>query len=413
MNRKLSKFIHFAASLRVAIALLILIAAYIIIGTLLPQHGAHAFYLERYPRAGALIIDLSLDKAYSSPLFLILMSLFSLNLTLCTILSMKGQIRQLDRSFFPSFSSSEFVIDDVQREAVLTYCNRRRYAIVDDGTVIKAGTHRIGVLGAAITHIGILVLFIGAIVGFATASDETVNLLPGNEHRFEKQGFTLRLDDFHMTFQESGAVQQYISSVTAIDDDGKTTSEQLWVNKPFHHKGLGFYQANYGWASNLQVADESQAVVAGGLMRSGYSYFHQPSHLTIYLYNYYPEMGVGHQDQPVKKSDREIDPYYAVILYEFGEPVGSYIVAPYDHIHYKDLHIYFTHSIAYTGLLVRKDLSYPIVLTSFIIMLAGLFVSFYLYPRFIRYEGGRITTSSRRNGWVFHQTVKSAFAKKD
>ncbi|MDY0303306.1 MAG: cytochrome c biogenesis protein ResB [Sphaerochaeta sp.] len=413
MNRRTPKIIRFASSLKVAIVLLILIAAYIVIGTLLPQHGDPSLYLERYPRAGSLIIALSLDKAYSSLIFRVLMALFSLNLTLCTVISMKGQVKQLDKGFFPSFQSEEFVIEDVEREKLLAYCNRRRYTIADDGTVIKAGTYRFGVLGATITHIGILVLFIGAVIGSRSASDETVNLLPGNQHRFEKQGFTITLDDFHMTFQESGAVQQYISTLTITDDDGTTTSEALWVNKPLHHKGLGFYQANFGWASNLQIADDSGAVVAGGLMRSGYSYFYQPSHLTIYLYNYYPEMGIGHQDQPVKMSEREIDPYYAVILYEFGEPVGSYIVAPGDHIHYKDLHIYFTHSVAYTGLLVRKDLSYPIVLTSFIIMLIGLFISFYLYPRFISYEGGKVVTSSRRNGWVFHQNVKSALANKD
>ena len=192
------------------------------------------------------------------------MALFSLNLTLCTVISMKGQVKQLDKGFFPSFQSEEFVIEDVEREKLLAYCNRRRYTIADDGTVIKAGTYRFGVLGATITHIGILVLFIGAVIGSRSASDETVNLLPGNQHRFEKQGFTITLDDFHMTFQESGAVQQYISTLTIADDDGTTTSEALWVNKPLHHKGLGFYQANFGWASNLQIADDSGAVVAGG-----------------------------------------------------------------------------------------------------------------------------------------------------
>lgn len=206
MNRRTPKIIRFASSLKVAIVLLILIAAYIVIGTLLPQHGDPSLYLERYPRAGSLIIALSLDKAYSSLIFRVLMALFSLNLTLCTVISMKGQVKQLDKGFFPSFQSEEFVIEDVEREKLLAYCNRRRYTIADDGTVIKAGTYRFGVLGATITHIGILVLFIGAVIGSRSASDETVNLLPGNQHRFEKQGFTITLDDFHMTFQESGAV---------------------------------------------------------------------------------------------------------------------------------------------------------------------------------------------------------------
>ncbi|MCK9547455.1 MAG: cytochrome c biogenesis protein ResB [Sphaerochaeta sp.] len=414
MKKRITKIIHHIASLRVAIALLLLIAAYIVIGTLLPQHSAHSYYLERYVKTGPLIIALTLDKAYSSPLFIILLVLFSINLTLCTATTLKAQIRQLKGTFFPAVASSEFVVEGVDEEAVRSYSQRMRFNVVERDGEIRAGKMRIGVLGAAITHVGIILLFLGGAIGNMSSSEEMVNLLPGNEHRFEAQGFTLTLDDFHMTFDESGAVKQYISTVTVTDDDGSQRSDRLWVNKPFHYKGLGFYQANYNWASNLRIVErESREVVAEGLMRNGGSYFYQSNHLTVQLYGYYPELGIGHQQQPVKISDREIDPYYAVVLYQFGEAVGSYIVAPNQHIHWEDLEISFTHSVAYTGLLVRKDLSYPIVLASFLIMIAGLFISFYLYPRFLLFKEGKLYTYSRRNGWVFYQSIRSAFTKKE
>ncbi len=414
MDKRTVKIIRFASSLKVAIALLILIAAYIVIGTLLPQHSAAGWYLDQHPKSGPLIIALGLDAAYSSPLFITLLILFSVNLTLCTITGLKGQLRQLRPGFFPVFREDEFVIEGVDEAAVLSYCRRKRFRTEETDGEIRAGKARYGVLGAAITHVGIIILFLGGAIGGLSSTDEMVTLLPGNQHRFEQQGFTLTLDDFSMTFEESGAVKQYISSLTVVDDDGRVTSDKLWVNKPFHYKGLGFYQANFGWTSNLRITEsESGTRIVDGLMRSGSSYFYQPEHLTVYLYGYYPELGIGHEQQPVKLSDREIDPYYAVVLYRFGEPVGSYIVAPGQHIHWENLEITFTHSIAYTGLLVRKDLSYPIVLLSFIIMIAGLLASFYRYPRFLLYKEGKLYTSSRRNGWVFHQSVKTAFTKKD
>jgi hypothetical protein len=46
-------------------------------------------------------------------------------------------------------------------------------------------------------------------------------------------------------------------------------------------------------------------------------------------------------------------------------------------------------------------------------MIVGLIASFYLYPRFLLYQDGNLSTSSRRNGWVFHQSVKSAVKRKD
>ena len=414
MKNRTSKFIRFLASLKVAIVLLLLIGGYIVIGTVLPQHSAQTWYLERYPAMGKLILGLSLDTAYSSPVFIILLVLFSINLALCTILSLKGQVRQVKPTFFPRFKEEEYGFEGVDADKVRSYLKKHRYRVTEEDGVIRAAKHRYGVLGAAITHLGIIILFLGGAIGTMSSSEEMITLLPGNQHRFEKQGFTLTLNDFHMTFEPNGAVKQYYSDVTVVDDDGTTLSETMWVNKPFHHNGLGFYQANYGWTSHLQISDsESGEVVAEGLIRSGKTYFHQPNHLTIYLYGYYPELGIGHDQRPVKLSDREIDPYYAVVLYEFGQPVGSYILAPNQHISYENLLITFTHSIAYTGLLVRSDLSYPIVLVSFITIILGLFVSFYLYPRFVTYKDGRIITSSRRNEWIFHRTITTALAKKD
>lgn len=414
MKHRLKQFISFIASLRVAIVLLILIALYIVIGTLLPQHSVATFYHERYPTWGPLILALSLDTAYSSLIFTILLILFTVNLTLCTILSLRGQLRQMDGAFFPSFKNREFVIEEVEADRAKTYLNRHRYRIVEEDGVIKGGKFRFGVLGAAITHLGIIILFLGGAGGAFFSSEDMVTLLPGNHHHFDAKGFTLQLDDFYMTFEPSGAIKQYISEVTLIDESGERRSEQLWVNKPLHHKGLGFYQANWGWTSNLRITNmESNTIVAEGLLRNDTVYFYQDNHLTVHLYGYYPELGIGHEGQPVRKSEREIDPYYAVILYEFGNPIGSYIIAPGDPIIHENLQITFTHSIAYTGLLVRSDLSYPIVLTSFIIMILGIIISFYFYPRFIKYEDGVIIPSSRRNGWIFYNSVKRAITEKD
>jgi cytochrome c biogenesis protein len=197
-----------------------------------------------------------------------------------------------------------------------------------------------------------------------------------------------------------------------INDDGTERTETLWVNNPLSHNGIKAYQASFGWTGNLRITDNTtDEVLVEGLLRSGRTYFHQNSHLTIYLYDYYPEMAIGHDQNPVSLSNREINPYYAVILYEFGNPVGSYIIEPGDPITYNNLTLTFTHSIAYTGLLIRTDPSYPIVLTGFIIILLGMFVSFYCYPRFISYDSGRVTTSSRKNGWVFHNAVKLELSK--
>ena len=416
MNKHLSKVVRTIASLQVAIILLILIASYVVIGTLIPQHSAPNWYLEAYPAIGETIVVLSLDHAYSSPIFIVLVLLFAINLTACTMLSLRGQLKQTKPDYFPGFTHEDQIITDVPEEDAIDFCTKKHFAIHQDHgeSGFRASRFRWGVLGAAITHLGILILFVGGVIGNMMASEDVVSMLPGNEVSYPEEGFVIRLDDFHMTFEEEGAVKQYISDVTLIDDDGTETQHTLWVNNPLSHKGKTFYQASFGWTGNLKMTDtETEEVVIEGLLRSGRTYFHQPSHLTVYLYDYYPEMAIGHEQQPVSLSNREVNPYYAVVLYQFGEPIGSYMIAPGDPIIFENLSITFTHSVAYTGLLVRSDPSYPVVLIGFIIILIGMFVSFYCYPRFIRYHAGTVTTASGKNGWVFHHGVKQFLAKHD
>lgn len=414
MNKHLAKIFRTIASLRVAIMLLILIAVYVVIGTLLPQHSAPEWYLEAYPSLGETIVALSLDHAYSSPIFIVLVLLFAVNLTSCTVRSLRGQLNQTKPDYFPSFTQKDQTITHVSEEDAIAFCTKKHFAIHKDPEKqgFRASKFRWGVLGAAITHLGILILFVGGVIGNMMASEDIVSMLPGNEVSYPEEGFILRLDDFHMTFEEAGAVKQYISDVTIIDDDGKETQHTLWVNNPLSHKGRTFYQASFGWTGNLKMTDtETDEVVIEGLLRSGRTYFHQPTHLTIYLYDYYPEMAIGHDQQPLSLSNREVNPYYAVILYQFGEPIGSYMIEPGDPIIFENLSITFTHSVAYTGLLVRSDPSYPVVLIGFIIILIGMFVSFYCYPRFIRYHAGSVITASTKNGWVFHHGVKQFLSK--
>ena len=407
MKSNVKKVLHWITSLKVAVVILALIALYIIIGTLLPQHGNQQWYIENYPKLGKLIVSLSLNNAYGSPIFLILVALFTLNLTGCTVISLKGQLRQLDRSFFPSFTQEE-PIENIDKNIMSIFLKKGFYKISDEKP-LKAAKFRWGVLGAAITHLGLIILFLGGTIGNMSSTEQQITLLPQNQYYFEKEGFLLTLDDFYITFDEQGAVKQYISELTLTDDNGKITSKKIWVNNPLKHKGLGIYQANYNWASNLRITDlENNEIIAQGLLRNGRSYFNQEHHLTVNLFKYFPDFAIGHNEQPVTISEREENPHYIVILSEYGNLIDYYIVAPNEKIIYKDLEIVFTHSELYTGLLVRSDPSYPIALLGFLIIILGMFVSFYCYPRFIMFSDNKVYTFSRRNGWAYNQSVRSA-----
>lgn len=409
MNNRMKKALSLIASLKVAIALLLLITLYIIIGTLIPQHATEALYQSNFPTLAPIIDALSLDAAYSSPLFITLIILFIMNLTSCTILSLPSQLRRSRSTYMPSFKTeSEYSVEEEDEKLVMAYLKRKHYRITADENGFSSGRFRWGALGATVTHIGLIVIFIGAIVGNITSDQEMISLLPGSTREFEKYGFSIHLDDFYLTFEEGGAVKQYISDLTITNDDGTTRKQSMWVNNPLHHNGLGFYQANFGWTSDLLIRQaETGEELVSGLIRNGNTYFYQPHHLNIMLYGYFPNMEIDSNQMPYSINNREDNPFYAVVLTQFGVNVGSYIIEPGQVIPYEDIAITFTGSTPYTGIVVRSDPSYPIVVAGFIILTFGMFMSFYLYPRFLFYTNGKLYAVSGKNGWVFFQAIKS------
>jgi cytochrome c biogenesis protein len=412
MNKHLRSIIRIMASLKIAIVILILIAIYSIVGTLLPQHRPSDWYVTQYPTMGPVINLLSLSKAYSSPVFSLLLGLFIVNLSACTLLSLKGQLRQSAKHYYPQCTSSEHVIENVESEKISTFFSRKRYAYEKTQQGFKVGKFRWGILGSTITHLGIIILFAGGIWGNVSAKEDFISLQPGQEIYFDAKGFSLLLDDFTMTFDDNGSVAQYYSTFTITEDDGTVSKETIWVNKPLTYHGIQFYQASFGWMSNLRISDRNSGeVLIEGFLQNEKSYFYQPKHLTIFLHAYYPEMGIGHTQEPVLLSNRETNPHYAVVLYNFGEPIGSYILGPNESIPYEDIDITFSHSVAYTGILLRTDSSFLIVLLGFVIIMLGMFVSFYLYPRFAEYRDGKLFLFSKKNEWIFFNTISNQLQK--
>ncbi|MDD3996822.1 MAG: cytochrome c biogenesis protein ResB [Sphaerochaetaceae bacterium] len=406
MRKILLKTHKFLSSLGFAIVLLILIAAFIVIGTVIPQHLDASYYLERYGSFGKLIVAADLDTAYSSPIFMVLAALFTINLVLCTFRSLKGQLSLSRRTFSTVGEAGGIHVHQVDCKSAQQYFTNKRYTIEKTEEGFRASTYTWGVWGATIVHIGIIIIMIGGVIGAATAQESSMNLLPGNEIYFDDKGFSLRLDDFSMTFTDTGTVSQYVSDVTITDDDGSSFSRSMWVNNPLSHKGVKLYQASYGWANNLKIVDrDSQTIVKEGYMLNNSSYFHQDSHLSVYLYRYYPELGIGGNQQPINLSERERNPHYAVTLYQFGNPVESYIVGPHETIPFENLDITFTDSQAYTGLLFRSDSSFIVVSIGFVFIILGMIISFYFYPRSVVYGKETLTTYSRKNNWVYAQSI--------
>ncbi|WP_422484876.1 cytochrome c biogenesis protein ResB [Gudongella sp. DL1XJH-153] len=409
----IDKFIRRLTSLGLAIALFVLIAAYSIIGTVLPQGLQREFYIENYPSIGSAITTLQFDQVYSSWIFRILLFLFIVNLSGCTLKILPGQLKKIKGGYFPEPKSDaeNLHMDNVDLEKFRGILKKKRYSIIQDENGFKATRHRIGNLGSSVTHLGIIIIILGSFIGNIYAQEGFFNMLPGDIKSFPEYGFSLKLDDFRLEYRENGSVDQYYSDLTILKPGVDNTSDTIWVNNPLKVDKVNFYQTSYGWASNLEISDITGENMQAGLLRNGESFFYQPGHLTVYLYGYFPNMTITSQGEPITMTEQELNPHYAVILYEFGNHVASEVLGPGQEFQYKEYKLAFMESELYTGITYRKDFGYNFVMIGSLLMTLGLILSFYYYPKHILVEEGSIKTITRQNTWGFNFQVRQMIEK--
>lgn len=392
----------------VAITLLLAIAIYSIIGTVLPQGLAAEMYIERYPSLANLIMTLQFDHVYTSVVFYVLLGLFVVNLVGCTLKILPSQIRRTKKEYImsPRSNAEELYQPGMDQDLLRQSLQKQRFAILEKEDGFVASKHRFGHIGSSITHLGIIVIIIGSIIGAVFADEGFFNLMPGDVKSFPEYGFALRLEDFSLGFRENGTVEQYYSKVSVLKTGQADKEATLWVNQPLAVSPLNFYQTSYGWASRLKIVNGAGEILLAKVLRNGESAFLQDNHMTVYLYGFYPNFTITSEGQPLTMTEEVKNPHYAVILYEFGEHVGSYIVEPGQPIDRGDFQISFQDSVLYTGLTYRKDFGYAFVVAGSLLMFLGLIFSFYLYPKQVQVTSNSVKVMTRQNPWGMTFQVK-------
>lgn len=264
-----------AASLRLTLILLIALATVSTIGsTFVPQNAAPADY-ERLYSAPVLrvLMALQVTDMYRSWWYLLLLGLLMVNLLACTLRRLPQDVRlfmgppvdldvslQKSLSLVQSWPLSSPVEGVAQRAAAALAGTFARPVLNRDGDTFylfaqKGLSSR---LGLYLVHSSLIFIFAGGLVGFyygykgflsieegqsaataVTRSEEVVDL-----------GFTVRCDDFSVSYHANGKPKEY-RSVLSILDHGTTViaGRPVVVNAPLSYRGVSLYQSSYGEAS--------------------------------------------------------------------------------------------------------------------------------------------------------------------
>jgi len=281
-------------------------------------------------------------------------------------------------------------------------------------------------LGVPISHLSILIVLIGGLLGSLYGFRGHMEILEGETvdqiHLRGTDGevtiplrFSVRCDDFNVTFYDLPGkekhVKAYTSLLTIIDDGKEVLKRTIEVNHPLHYRGLAFYQASYGALHEVAVGLQWKGKKEKTILRilEGDTVPIPDSDAAIRLIKYAPQVhNAGEGAQIVLfKPNREPRPFWVLKNFpQFSQGKDEELIFSFDGVSSRE----------YTGLQVTKDPGVWVVWVGCGLMVLGFIVSFFLshqkvWVRVPKSSGEVVlagTANKNRVGFekTFHQLVE-------
>ncbi|HUN54651.1 MAG TPA: cytochrome c biogenesis protein ResB [Smithella sp.] len=245
------------SSVKLTITLLVLMVLVFMAATFLPEPLSSQKF--------AWLADL-----YHSSLFYTLMGLLSLNLIVCSMNRFPASLKQYKALPFPEgpgifndIPSNRKIITDKEKSrvnSIIESCLHGKFGVIrkmdtEKGRLFYGEKRRFSIFGPYIVHLSILIMmagvFLGSVFGLKADVDikegETVNAVSLARGRgMQPLDFSVRCDKFTVEYYENGAPKTYRSDLSFIKNGQALSRGSVLVNHPVTFEGLRFYQSGYG-----------------------------------------------------------------------------------------------------------------------------------------------------------------------
>ena len=281
--------------------------------------------------------------------------------------------------------------------------------------------HRIGVWGAWLCHLGMLVIIAGFGLGQMFQVQYSVYGVPGQTKPIGDTGYELRIDDFRVKLREDDTVEQYETDMTvtragensaAAGASGTETAETgitgaaeasetagaagaagtfatsetaetvgtVSVNHPLTIRGMKFYQNSTGWAANVQIYKGSELLQEGVICAGEYALVEDMEGLAVVLNAFYPDYVRGADGMPATASSALNNPGYLYTLYYNDRILGMNVLTEDEIITVEDYGIRFTDPQQYTLIQIKREPFTPVAAAGGLLVMLSLVLAFYLPP---------------------------------
>jgi cytochrome c biogenesis protein len=205
-------------------------------------------------------------------------------------------------------------------------------------------------------------------------------------------GFSVRCDDFEMEFYgNSDMPKEYSSVLTVIEDGKEVLTKRIEVNDPLKYKGITFYQENFGSLSEessflfiIKATSSTGATETFSLPRGG-KFVVPGTNIEATVEDYSPALAFDQSGKPFTYSDKMNNPAVELLINDGGNTSHKWVLKRFPFT----WRLSGEHTVElvdiwrsqFTGLSVRDDPGVWIVYLGCITMSIGLYVAFFMSHR--------------------------------
>ncbi|UCD34566.1 MAG: cytochrome c biogenesis protein ResB [Nitrospiraceae bacterium] len=416
----------FLASVKLAIAVLIILALSSIIGTIVEQKAEPArniallakfFGDTAAPTVYNIFAKLGFMDMYGSWWFTTFLAVFSINLIVCSIdrlpktwrvvkspqkplsdsaiksmplrkeLTFKTALSEARDAFIKALGSLRYTAQEApEQDTVRLYTQKGKYAR----------------LAVYVVHLSIILIFIGAIIGTRFGFRGYLNLPEGRASTVAfksptepiELGFTVKCNWYNTLYYEGGDTpREFQSELVILDSNGKEVMKKvIEVNDPLTYQGITFFQSSYGMMSEAQGYFVLDITPSGGSekrvwLRYGDSFDIPGTAIRGKIHDFSPALTRDRKTGRLTTySDKMVNPAVAIEFSQQGkDPYIGWILNRYPETgflpggHKVSFADYW--GVEYTGLQVSKDPGVWLIYLASIIMAVGLYVCFFISHR--------------------------------
>jgi cytochrome c biogenesis protein len=382
------KIFRYLAKLNVAIILLLLIAGFSILGTVIEQDQTLEFYKLNYSLNWSRILFLGLDHVYRTWWYIGLLILFGTSLISCTFIQQFPALKVARRTKFQTkpqqFKKQTYTtsLNISYFDSLLINLKNKNFSIFQQRKSIYSYKGILGRFAPIIVHISMLLILFGSIVaalgGFKSQElitkgeifqiQNTINPTP-----FSKvPNFPIRVNDFWIEYN-NGNIKQFYSDLAILNNGGKEIQRKtISVNFPLRYKQLTIYQTDWN-AVGIRIKINSS------IYQLPLTPISNGKNLWI---SWIPLPSTENQNEGVTFICNNLEGSYK--LYDSnGNLIGNFLLG--DNINLRN-QIQILEIIPETGLQIKADPGIPLIYLGFGTLMISTLVSYLSYTQFWLYK---------------------------